>query len=231
MTPIQPKLTRFKDATWLGNEEPCIIGGAGGISSWLTLMLARANFMPVVYDFDMLEEHNLGGQLFPFSGIGKPKVTVLADVVKQFSGVEIWQMNEKYTIGSMTGEFVFSGFDNMKARQDMFSAWVKFVTTEAEDKSKCIYIDGRLLAEQMQIFCIRGNEPDRIAEYTADHLFSDEEVADGPCTMKQTSHAAAMIASFMTGYFTNHIHNIRTGTTTRFIPFSHEYFIPLDLFT
>lgn len=231
MNLIQPKLTRFKDATWLGNEEPCIIGGAGGISSWLTLMLARANFMPVVYDFDTLEEHNLGGQLFPFSGIGKPKVNVLAEVVKKFADVDIWQMNEKYTTESMTGEFVFSGFDNMVARKDMFSIWLDFVVNKAEDKSKCIYIDGRLLAEQMQIFCIRGNEAERISEYMSDHLFSDDEVADGPCTMKQTSHAAAMIASLMTGYFTNHIHNIRSNSTTRFIPFSREYFIPLDLFT
>lgn len=229
---VQDKLTRFKDASWLGQEEPVIIGGAGGISSWLTLMLARANFAPIVYDFDILETHNLGGQLFPSSGIGKPKVEVLSEIVRSFAGVDIWVMNEKYVSNSMTGKYVFSGFDNMEARRIMFHKWTAQVSKSPdEEQSEYIFIDGRLLAEQMQIFCIRGNDVGNIDRYRREFLFSDEEVADGPCTMKQTSHAAAMIASFMTGYFTNHIHNVRTKSSQRHVPFYHEYFIPLDLFT
>jgi molybdopterin/thiamine biosynthesis adenylyltransferase len=224
------KLTRFKDATWLGNKEQCIIGGAGGISSWLTLMLARANFAPIVYDFDMLEEHNLGGQLFPVSGIGQAKVDVLADVVKQFCDSDISVLCEKYDLSSMTSWYVFSGFDNMKARNDMFTLWEQQVKDLPEaDKHRCIFIDGRLLAEQIQIFCVVGNNQQDIDNYRTNFLFSDDEVADGPCTMKQTSHAAAIIAGLMTGFFTNHIHNVRTGSVTRAVPFSHEYFIPINL--
>lgn len=228
----ETRLTRFKDASWLGEKEPCIVGGAGGISSWLTLMLARANFMPVVYDFDTLEEHNLGGQLFPFSGIGKPKVEVLAQVVKDFTGMEINILNERYTQHSMTGMFVFSGFDNIKSREIMLYNWVENLSkADKSSRANYIFIDGRLLAEQMQIFCITGDNVGDIAKYRTNFIFPDEEAVEGPCTMKQTSHAAAMIASFMMGYFTNHIHNIRSQSKTRFIPFQHEYFIPLDLFT
>ena len=80
--------------------------------------------------------------------------------------------------------------------------------------------------EQLQIFCVT---PDRIEEYERDHLFDDSEVEDAPCTMKQTSHSAAMIASHMVGLFTNHITNIYEREIIRDIPFYYEYFIPITL--
>ena len=61
----------------------------------------------------------------------------------------------------------------------------------------------RLTMEQLQIFCVT---PDKIEEYEK-HLFDDSEVEDAPCTMKQTSHSAAMIASHMVGLFSNHMTN------------------------
>lgn len=57
--------SRFKDAPWFPKEETnVVIGGAGGIGSWLSLLISRAGFFPIVYDFDILEEHNLAGQLY-----------------------------------------------------------------------------------------------------------------------------------------------------------------------
>ena len=227
----QDKITRFKDASWLGAEENCIIGGAGGIGSWLAFLLARANFIPIVYDFDRLEEHNLGGQLFPASSIGKFKVEALAEVIKNFCDTTIWQMNEKFTLNSMGGNIMFSGFDNMKAREDMFHVWCSYVESGVAEKKDCIFIDGRLLAEQMQILCVTGDKPEDIERYRTEFLFSDEDVPDGPCTMRQTSHAAAMIAAMMVGFFTNFIHNMRTNSKMRTVPFYHEYFIPLNMFS
>lgn len=229
---MQEKLTRFKDASWLGNQESCIIGGAGGIGSWLTLMLARANFAPVVYDFDTLEPHNFGGQLFAFSEVNKSKVDALSKMVKQFADVDISTLEEKYTLESMTGYYVFSAFDNMKARKDMFTLWARYVDSVPDvDKYRCVFIDGRLMAEQIQIFCIVGDRRTDMVTYYKDHLFGDDEVPDGPCTMKQTSHAAAIIAGLMTGFFTNHIHNVRVGAVQRSVPFFHEYYIPINLTT
>ena len=52
---------RFKDAPWFPQrDELVMIGGAGGIGSWLSFFLVRAGFKPTVYDFDVIEEHNLG---------------------------------------------------------------------------------------------------------------------------------------------------------------------------
>ena len=64
-----------------------------------------------------------------------------------------------------------------------------------------------------------------IADY---HLFDDTEVQDAPCTMKQTSHSAAMIASHMVGFFTNHMTNNAVEEKDRTVPFFWEYFIPIN---
>lgn len=230
---------RFKDAPWFPKEETyVVVGGSGGIGSWLTLMLARANFIPIIYDFDIIEEHNIGGQLFSKSHIGQTKVAALKDVVKSFADTDVFTNNEKYTADSMSHHYVFSAFDNMKARKDMFTAWKGYVE-EWEDFSKSvgetsetiesrphvpIFIDGRLTMEQLQIFCVT---PDRIADYEKE-LFDDSEVEDTPCTLKQTSHSAAMIASHMTGFFTNHFSNNQLEEVDRNVPFKWEYFIPID---
>ena len=79
--------------------------------------------------------------------------------------------------------------------------------------------------EQLQIYCVT---PDRIDAYEAT-LFDDSEVEDAPCTMKQTSHSAAMIATLMTSFFTNHMVNIYEREHLREVPFHHEFFIPLAM--
>lgn len=227
---------RFKDAPWFPKEEiNVIVGGVGGIGSWLTLMLARAGFIPIVYDFDTFEIHNMSGQLVPERLIGTLKVNAVEQVVKDFTGTTIHTFNEKYTAESMSHHYVFSGFDNMQARKDMFSAWCAYVkdweTEKTLDSTLAsdipIFIDGRLLMEQLQIFCVT---PDKIEEYKK-HLFDDAEVKEAPCTLKQTSHSAAMIASHMVGFFTNHLTNVNNKSDERVVPFQWEYFIPLDMIT
>ena len=232
--------SRFKDAPWFPKEETnVIVGGAGGIGSWLTLLLSRAGFYPVVYDFDVLEGHNLAGQLYTQKDaeIGALKVDALKGLCKHFADTDITVMAEKYTKDSMTHNYVFSAFDNMQARKDMFAAWKEYVKEWEEFNSVAdathipniplsepIFIDGRLTAEQMQIFCVT---PDKIEEYEK-HLFDDSEVEDAPCTMKQTSHSAAMIASHMVGFFTNHMTNNAVKDKDRTVPFFWEYFIPIN---
>ena len=147
---------RFKDAPWFPKDEVnVIVGGVGGIGSWLTLMLSRAGFIPMVYDFDTFEIHNMSGQLVPERLIGTLKVEAVANVVKDFTGTTIHTFNEKYTADSMSHHYVFSGFDNMQARKDMFSAWCEYVATwkelcigreEGVDPSQTpVFIDGRLV--------------------------------------------------------------------------------------
>lgn len=215
---------RFKDAPWFPQkEEPVMVGGAGGIGSWLCFFLSKAGFKPMVYDFDTIEEHNLGGQLFRTQDVGKNKVSALYEIVEIFSGHQINISTDKIDENSPHHYFTFSAFDNMKARKDLFNVWKK---SWEGCSVKPIFIDGRLTMEQLQIFCVT---PENADEYERDHLFEDSEVEDAPCTLKQTSHSAAMIATHMLGFFTNHISNIYLRENIRDVPFFYEFFIPATL--
>lgn len=216
---------RFKDAPWYNpeNSEMVLIGGTGGIGSWLAFFLARAGFSPTVFDDDIVEEMNIAGQLFRTSDVGKSKVQAVHDITRDFTGSEINGINGKYTMEEgIAHSFMFSAFDNMEARKTMFEKWKANINDSLVDP---IFIDGRLNAEQMQILCVRKNDIEKYEQ----HLFSDSEVEDAPCAFKQTTHAAAMIASHMTAFFTNHITNIRENAMVRDIPFYYEFFIPITL--
>lgn len=217
---MEQRYDRQKGAVWFekAKEQPVIVGGAGGIGSWLSLLLNRLGCEVYTYDFDRLEPHNLTGQLYAQKHIGLSKVAALNEVISMFGDVNMYQpMNGEYN--DMKTEFMFSAFDNMDARKLMFSQWKK---VKSENK---IFIDGRLLAEQLQIFCVT---PDKAELYEKEHLFDNSEAIEAPCTFKQTSHSAAMIASHMTGFFTNHLSNL-VEPGTREVPFYWEYFIPIDL--
>lgn len=231
----RPQHDRFKDAPWYPGSSSrsriaTVIGGAGGIGSWLALLLARAAFVPYVYDNDTIEQHNLSGQLFRVNTNGSKKVSALKDIVRDFAGEDMYGFDERMTENTGTHRYFFSAFDNMVARQQCFKNW-KQIYGAIDPNS--IFIDGRLTAEQMTIFCVRGGrgfELDR-ETYEVTHLFNDDEAEETICTMKQTSHAAAMIASHMVGFFTNFYTNVIESDETRTVPFHFEYFIPLNLLT
>jgi hypothetical protein len=77
----------------------------------------------------------------------------------------------------------------------------------------------------LQIFCVTPENADR---YAREHLFHDSAVEEAPCTMKQTSHTAAMIGSLMSAFFTNHITNVYLGETLREVPFYYEFVVPMN---
>lgn len=220
---IKGKYGRFKDAPWFNKSNQDInvlIGGAGGTGSWSALFLVRAGFLPFVYDFDTYDEGNLAGQLCKTTDVGKAKVNALADTIELLCGEKIISMNERYTKESLTHNFIFSCFDNMAARRLMYHKWKDVYKGD----KNAILIDARLLMEQLQVYCVTG---DRADEYEKT-LFMDSEVPEEPCSLRQTSHTAAMIASHMVGFFTNHITNINEGNKVRSVPFMWEYFVPAD---
>jgi hypothetical protein len=126
------------------------------------------------------------------------------------------------------------GFDNMAARKIAFQNWKESLTDlTQEEKRSYFFQDGRLLAEQLQIFNILGDDEEAIANYEKDWLFDDKEVEEAACTFKQTSHCAAMIASHMVGFLTNWASNVdmisKGLPSIRQVPFMYEYLIPANL--
>ena len=217
----------FRGLPWfrLASSTYITIGGAGGIGSWLSLFLTRAGFPCSVHDFDIVEARNIGGQFYGKDAIGKKKVEALKQSIGYFSDssrVSIYV--DTMDINSKVSYNCFSAFDNMKARKEVFMAWKSKIDKLPQNEAyKAIFIDGRLEAEFFQIYCVT---PSRIKRYE-ETLFEDADVAETACSVKQTSHVAAMIGSFMTTFFTNHLTNIVEGMKVREVPFKYEVFLPL----
>jgi molybdopterin/thiamine biosynthesis adenylyltransferase len=200
---------RFKDLSWFDTDYDLTIGGAGGIGSWTAFLLGRIGYRLFIYDFDNIERHNLGGQLFNLNQVNMNKVDALAQNIKDFSeNIDVQAINQKLDENSIISDYCFSCFDNMEARKIMFEKW------KSSDTRK-IFIDGRMNCEQFQIFTVI---PGREEEYEKS-LFDDSEVEEQLCTMKATSHCAATIAGFMTSIFTNYIANEKQGMVYRNVPF------------
>lgn len=224
-------VSRFKDAPWFPrNTIYIIIGGAGGISSWTALFLARmsVNMLDItVYDNDIIEEHNLGGQFYKINQIGLHKVDAIALNIYDYTYSHMRKKIELYTDKSMNAPIMIAGFDNMKARKVMFENWKKGREHFKEDIVKPLFIDARLLAEQIQIICITKEE--QFEKYETEYLFDDKDVPDAPCTFRQVSFSAGIIGGLITSFFANHLANCYTNTTSRPLPFFYEHYLQLSL--
>lgn len=219
--------TRFKDAPYFqylinegkGKYDHALIGGVGGIGSWVAFFLARMGLHLSIYDMDTVDPTNIAGQFYKLKDQGELKTQALYNSLQEFCN-----MNDQYVvqfkeygreannIGSLP--VMFSCFDNMKARHEMFQAF------KQQEIGNSIFIDGRLTPDIMEVFVIL-NEKQR-EEYEAIHLHSDDVIPDLPCTNAQSTFMAAGIASKMVRYFTNFLRNKQMGQEVFAVPF-HDY--------
>lgn len=190
--------------------------------SWLALSLARQECEIYIYDFDTIDETNMGGQHFTSSDIDKPKVqAVVEQAIAYSNNRNVHSMNERYTENTLSNSIVFSAFDNMEARKVMFENWLK----NNSDKES-IFIDGRLLSESFKVFAVTPQNAEKYREY----LWNDSEIPDVECSYKATTHCSMLIAGMMTSIFNNHITNILLDCNVREVPFLTEAELPLMSF-
>lgn len=225
-----PFKQRFSDAPWFEmlKSTYIILLGAGGIGSWVGFCLSRIGCNFTVFDMDSVEVHNLGGQLFNTNHIGKSKTESLKEVCDLFSGKEnVIRTSGQYTEDSYTNDIVIAAFDNMKARKIAFNKWKELVEGYIEEGEKreegCLFIDGRLLAEDYQVYAVTWN---RIEDYEKT-LFDDSEVEEVLCTLKSTTHCSMGIASEMISVLSNFMANRAYEFDAREIPFKIVKSIPL----
>lgn len=217
---VAEKYSRFKEAPWFSLEPlDIIIGGQGGIGSWLAVLLSRQGHNLYTFDADTVENLNLGNQLFKHSSVGSLKTQAVADVIKELSGQDNIEQYGLYESDSLVGPIMMSAFDNMSARKIMFENWSKYALENPDED--CIFIDGRLSKELMQVFAVLPKDIEKYKEF----LFDDSEIEELPCGYKQTSHSAAIIAGMMTGILSNFRCNI-LNTEPRLVPFFTEFNVP-----
>lgn len=224
---ISEETSRFNSAIWFDKtrKQDVTIAGLGGIGSYVVFMLSRLDVNTMtLYDPDIVERVNLSGQLYNSNQIGDYKVDAAANMIADYSNYYSFvAKHEKLDENSMISKVTICGFDNMKARKDAFRNWTNFVARlPEEERGECLFIDGRLAAEELQVFCIKGDDTDGERRYEP-YLFSDSQAAPTVCSYKQTTFMANMIGSIIVNLFINFVANQCNPLIDRDLPFYTEY--------
>ena len=190
-----------------------------------------------LYDDDTVELANMSGQFYSVLDINKTKAQAMTDMMHNYSNYcSITSINERFTTDSPATDIMICGFDNMTARRIFYSVWKHHVMSIPEELRKhCLFIDGRLAAEEFQVLCIQGDDSYNMKRYEKDWLFSDNEADTTLCSYKQTTFMANMIGSVMTNLFVNFCANDLEGDEKpmidRSLPFLTSYDASLMMFT
>lgn len=225
---VDEATSRFSSAIWYENiqKKTVILAGVGGIGSYVGFLLARMKPASMfIYDADIVEAVNMSGQLYGQSDLGRTKVSALAGMIRNYAGYRsVFAINEEFTNESEASDIMICGFDNMAARRLFFNKWVNHVQSKPEEERKnCLFIDGRLAAEEFQVLCIKGDDEYNINRYNNEFLFSDAEADETICSYKQTTFCANMIASYMVNLFVNFCANQCEPLIDRDLPFLTTY--------
>ena len=220
--------SRFSGALWYDaiQKKTITLAGLGGIGSYVGFLLARLKPTGLyLYDPDIVEAVNMSGQLYCSHDLGEKKVTSLTYMIRLYANYyNTLAFEERFTIESDATKIMICGFDNMEARAIFFNKWRTYVKQLPEEERKeCLFIDGRLAAEEFQVFAIMGNDIRAIREYRSKWLFSDAAADETICSYKQTTFMANMIASVIVNLFVNFVANECSPIIDRDVPFMTSY--------
>lgn len=225
---LKEETIRFSTAEWFEKtaQQSVTIAGVGGIGSTLALLIAKLHPTAMwLYDDDHVEIVNLAGQLYGVQDDGKFKVNAIADTIRNYAKFEsVFSINERFTESSMPSDIMICGFDNMEARRTFYESWKDHVASKPEEERKnCLYMDGRMSAELLQILCFTGEDDYYMHLYETEFLFGDDEAEATVCSYKQTAFIANLIGGLMTNLFVNFCANLCNPIINRQLPFFSEY--------
>ena len=220
--------SRFSGTEWYNEiqKKRVTMAGLGGIGSWMSLLIGRMGLQTIIlFDDDKVEMTNMSGQLYSREEIGEYKAGAMRKLINKYtSTLSVYAIRRRFTEEDNPGDIMICGFDNMEARKTFFNSWKHHISGITEDQKKqCLFIDGRLSIDTLQVFCIQGNDLEAQIRYESNYLFSDEEADETVCSMKQTSYLAAMIGSVITNLFTNWVANSIDPIIPYDLPFYTEY--------
>lgn len=225
---VSESTSRFSSAVWYDavRTKSILLAGVGGIGSYVAFLLSRMNPESItLYDPDIVETANMSGQLYGKKDVGFNKVDRMGEMMAEYSNYyKTVSIPERFDISCASQDIMICGFDNMEARKVFFHNWLQHVSSmPTEERKKCLFIDGRLAAEELQVFCITGDDEYHQIVYEKQHLFSDSEADATVCSYKQTSHCANMIGSLIVNLFVNFVANECEPLIPRDLPFLTSY--------
>lgn len=194
------------DSAVLGT--PITVVGAGAVGSFTVLSLAKMGFGNItVYDNDTVDIENMNCQFYRFEDIGKPKVEALADLVKNFTGVEINTVNELAPPTLRPAGILVAAVDNMATRSSLWE-------TNSNNGRLQAFIDPRMAVEEIAIRTVVPLTT-RAQQYPAS-LYSDDDAVKERCTAKATMYTSLLISGLVCNTVKRVLCNAEYPTTQLF---------------
>jgi molybdopterin/thiamine biosynthesis adenylyltransferase len=163
----------FSPDAW-GSRRIDVIG-AGATGSKVAMSLAKLGIINIhVWDFDKVEAHNVGNQLFGNDDIGKLKVEALKEMVERQTGTKITTHNERVDGTQELGHVVFLLTDTMSSRKEIFAKGLKFKL-----RTK-LMIETRLGADGGRIYVINPSKLPEVKGWE-DTLYGDDVAEVSAC--------------------------------------------------
>ena len=189
--------------------------GVGAIGRQVALQMAAAGVPRIqLIDFDTVEDHNVTTQGYRHREIGRPKVTAVADEIREIDpNIKTSQVFDRYRHLHEVGDLVFCCVDSISARA---AIW-KFLAPKTD-----FWCDGRMLGETIRILC--ASCPSSRDHYSTT-LFEQSEAQQGSCTSRSTIYAACVAAGLMLHQFARWARNIQQDRDVIFNLLSSEQLV------
>ena len=164
------------------------IFGCGAIGSNVAIHSDKMGIRDfVLYDFDKVEEPNLGVTPYNLKDVGELKIDALSNILSPMANTEkIEGKIEEDTKLNIDGNSIaVLAFDNMEAR-------LMVAKKICKAKAKLL-VDGRMGAELFQMYVF---PKPKLKEYKK-FWYSDEDGSQEPCTAKATPWCSSLTGSFI----------------------------------
>jgi hypothetical protein len=168
-------------------QVPIQVIGVGAIGSIATYILAKMGFTNItVYDFDKVEPHNVGTQIYTLPQIGMYKVDALQQMIKRDYNIKIKTRNVKCEYID-EAEITILAVDSMEERKKLITETVPFPNW---------VIETRMGLELARIYTFQPSRMSQLEAYK-NTLYTAEEAEPLPCGARSVAYNTYFIGSIV----------------------------------
>jgi len=178
----------------------CTVVGCGSIGSFTAITLSKMGLGKLVlFDHDNVEQHNLSNQFFAHNTIDLNKAEVTKAYCEMFQAEEqpIIVMPIKFNGHKINTNVVLASTDNMESRLKVFESALK-------SKECKLYIDVRMLGDNLKVFTVDLTEKERAKRFREDFL-TDIKNQLAPCTATTIIYNVLMCSSLICNLIKKHV--------------------------
>ncbi len=181
------------------HAKPVVVYGAGSVGGLAVFALAKMGVHDItVCDGDAVESHNVPSSIYRPRDIGRYKVRVLQEIVRDFTDIEIKIEQRMYGGERLKNAAVVSCVDTMAARALLWSRIRDRVSIP-------LFCDTRTHQAYVEVYSTRPAYREDAERYDST-LFPDEEALKNFCglhgAVNVSMYAAQVVATMLTRFWT-----------------------------